>query len=271
MLLTPPLPAGNQTTPGLRGATVIHIAILQSMSSNPDSGSVKGPLITGAASVLSALIGAGTAIFVASTTGHLTTPSDTREFLRVKQENMRLLQENEGLKEENAGLRQENTGLKQQNASLHDEIAQIRPEPSHDSKAQESLVTESTTRVDDFVSRLDGCQKSTSGVTCVVRVMNNKEDRVVRLYNNWTSIVDSTGNEQKAKVATLGASTNPYPWTYAETTLPVNVPVRATITFGRVDSNVNHLSILTLGIQCVGVTNGMPDKEQIQFRDITLH
>ena len=99
---------------------------------------------------------------------------------------MRLLQENEGLKEENAGLRQENTGLKQQNASLHDEIAQARPEPSHDSKAQESPATENTTRVDDFVSRLEGCQKNTSGVMCVVRVMNTKEDRVVRLYNNWT-------------------------------------------------------------------------------------
>lgn len=240
------------------------------MSSNADSGSVKGPLITGVASVLSALIGAIAAIFVASRTGHLTTPDDTREFQKTKQENIRLLQENEGLKQENAGLRQESIGLKQQNASLHNEIAQTRSDFSQNSQAQERPATESTTRVDDYVSRLDGCQKNTSGVTCVVRVMNTKEDRTVRLYNAWTSIVDSTGNEQKAKIAMLGASTNSFPWKYAETTLPANVPVRATVTFGRVDSDVNRLSILTLGIECVGVTNGMPDKENIQFRSIPL-
>jgi regulator of replication initiation timing len=212
------------------------------MPSNP---TVVAAGIGAAATVLAACI-------TAVTTGyHLTPTSDTREFQKTKQENMRLLQENEGLKAEIAGLRQENTGLKQQNASLHDEIAQTRSDPSHDSQAQERPATESTTRVDDYVSRLDGCQKSTSSVTCVVRVMNTKEDRAVRLYNDWTSIVDSTGNEQKAKVATLGASTNPYPWMYAETTLPANVPVRATVTFGRVDSDVNRLSILTLGIQCL--------------------
>ncbi len=146
-------------------------------------------------------------------------------------------------------MRQENTGLKQQNASLHDEIAQSPPDSSHDSQAHGTPAAESTTeRAGDFVSRLDGCQKSNSGVTCVVRVMNTKEDRVVRLYNDWTSIVDSTGNEQKAKIAKLGASTNRYPWMYAETTLPTNVAVRATLTFGRVDSDVTRPSILTLRI-----------------------
>jgi hypothetical protein len=228
------------------------------------SESVKGP-------VLSALITAGATILVAWMTGHLTTPSDTREFQKTKQENSRLAQENEGLKAEIAGLRQENTGLKQQNASLDDEIAHSRSDPPpHDSQPQGVPADDTTQKVGDFVSRLDACQKSIHGVTCVVRIMNTKEDRVVRLYNDWTSIVDSTGNEQKARVAKLGASTNAYPWMYAETNLPTNVPVRATLTFGRVESNVTRLSILTLGIQCRGVENGMPDKEQIEFRDIPL-
>ncbi len=221
-------------------------------------------VIGAAATVLAACIAA------VATGYHLTPTSDTREFQKTKQENMRLLQENEGLKQENAGLRQENTGLKQQNASLHDEIAQASSDTPHDSQARESPAADNTTaRVDDFVSRLDGCEKSTSGVTCVVRIMSIKEDRVVRLYNDWTSIVDSAGNEQKAKVARIGASTNPMLWVYAETTLPTNVPVKAIVSFGRVDSDVNRLSILTLGMQCL-VSNGMPDKEQIQFRGITL-
>jgi hypothetical protein len=61
------------------------------MASTAESGSVKGPLITGVALVLSALIGAAASILVAFTTGHLTTPSDTREFQKAKQENTRLL------------------------------------------------------------------------------------------------------------------------------------------------------------------------------------
>jgi hypothetical protein len=99
--------------------------------------------------------------------------------------------------------------------------------------------------------------------------MNTKADRVVRLFSDWTSIVDSRGNEQKPTVARIGASTNPFPYGYAETTLPTNVPVKVTITFGGVDSDINRLSILTLGLQCL-VTNGMPDKEELQFRGIPL-
>ncbi len=227
------------------------------MASHADSGTVKGALINAAALVLAVLIGAGATIYGTFATGHLTTPSDAREAQKTKQENARLLQENEGLKAESEGLRQEITGLKQQNASLNDEVAQARSNPSHDSQAQEppAAADSTTVKVDDFVSRLDKCQKNTSGVTCRVRIMNTKEDRVVRLYNDWTRIVDSTGTEEKAKVATLGASTNPYPFMYAETNLPTNVFVGTTVTFGRVDVDINRLSILTIGIQIVGVTN----------------
>ncbi|HEX4769883.1 MAG TPA: hypothetical protein VH351_03565 [Bryobacteraceae bacterium] len=77
------------------------------MASNAQSENIKGPVISALAVVLSALIGGGATIFGTFATGHLTTPSDTREFQKTKQENMRLLQENEGLKEENTGLRQE--------------------------------------------------------------------------------------------------------------------------------------------------------------------
>lgn len=233
----------------------------KSMALDVRSETIKGPLINATAVVLSALITAGTTILVTWMTGHLTTPADIREFQKTKQEN-------EGLKQENAGLRQENAGLKQQNASLHDEIAKTQSDSSNNSQAQEGFSPESTTeRADDLVSRLHECHKTTSSVMCVVRVMNVKEDRVARLYNDWTSIVDLTGNEQKARVARLGASTNPYPWAFAETTLPTNVAVRATVTFGRVDPNVSRLSILTIGIQCPGAT---PEREQIQFRDIPL-
>jgi hypothetical protein len=239
------------------------------MGPNTPSESIKGPLISGLAVVLSALISSVATIFGTFATGHLTTPSDTREFQKTKQENTRLQQDSVGLQQENSGLRQENTGLKQQNASLHEELAQGSTSPV--SQPQESAAAESKTQTaDDFVSQLDGCKKTTGAVTCVLRVTNTKQDHVVRLYNNWTSIVDSAGNEQQAKVARIGASTSPSIWGFAETTLPTNVPVKVSLTFEGVDSDVNRLSILTLGMQCL-VNNALPEKETIQFRSIPLH
>jgi hypothetical protein len=118
--------------------------------------------------------------------------------------------------------------LKRQNMSLHEELAQDSTSPR--TQPQESPTAEGKTEtVDDFVSQLDGCKKSTVEITCVVRITNTKQDRVVRLYNDWTLIVDSTGTEQKAKVVRIGASTNQYPGMSAETTLPTNVPVKATV------------------------------------------
>ena len=80
----------------------------------------------------------------------------------------------------------------------------------------------------------------------------------------------STGNEQKAKTAAIGAGIALYTGFYAETTLPTNVPVKVRVTFDGVDENVTRLSLLTLGIQPRGAS-GLPDKEVIQFRNIPLH
>ena len=71
-----------------------------------DNGSdtVKGHLILGTATVIAALIGVAT-VFVGTRTGYWTSPNDTREFQKTRQNNARLVQENEGLRQENVGLR----------------------------------------------------------------------------------------------------------------------------------------------------------------------
>ena len=237
------------------------------MPLNNDPGGVKGPLINAIALIISALIGAGATVFGVFTTGHLTTPNDTREHQKTKQENARLLQENDGLKEENAGLRQENTGLKRQNASLREEIAQSSTSATAQPQKSSAAESKTETEVDNFMFQLDGCKRSAGGLTCVMRVTNTKQDRAVIIYSNSTSIVDSKGNEQKAKVVKIGASTMP---TAAETTLPTNVPIKATLNFGDVDSDVNRLFILVVGMQYL-VSNGAPENERVQFRDIPLH
>lgn len=240
------------------------------MASNADSGNVKGHLILGICSIISALIGVAGTVAVASGTGHLITPSDTREFQKAKQENARLLQENEGLKEEGAGLRQEIEGLKRLNSNLPEsDTAQSPALPT--SQQQDPSAANRTETVDNFVSQLDGCKKNRNGaVTCMMKVTNTKPDRVVRLYGDWTSIIDSAGNQQKAKLARIGASTAPTPWMFAETTLPTNVAVKVTVGFEGVDADINRLSILTIGMQSL-VSNGMPEKEEFQFRGVPLN
>lgn len=242
------------------------------MAANAHSESLKGAFITATGSVIAALIGAGAAVFVASITGHLTTPGDTRALERDRQENIQLTRDKAGLQEQIAGLRQENEGLTKQIVSLREASASIESSP----KAQplsSAPAGSKTVKVDQFIAELDGCEKSAGAVTCVAKLTNTKTDLVARLFNAWTSIIDPNGNEQIAKTVAMGAGTSPYdsgPFSFAETTLPTNVPVKVRVSFGGVDENATRLSLLSLGFEPRGA-GGLPFKEIIQFRNIPLH
>jgi hypothetical protein len=225
------------------------------MPSNPESGNLKAAVIHGTAIVVAALIGVGGTIFVASKTGRLTTPSDTRELQKDREENTR--------------LKRENSGLQQENASLRDEIAQCKtPSATPSSPPNESSAQ--VEAVGNFVSRLDGCEKSAGAVTCAVRVTNTKQDRLVRLYNDRVSMIDSAGNEQKPSVVRFGASTNMIPAWFAQTILPTNIPVKVSVRFEGVEPDVSGLARLALGFEWGPIT-GDTDKVQIEFRNIPLH
>jgi hypothetical protein len=123
--------------------------------------------------IVVALIGAATTLIVASQTGHLTTPSNTREFQKDKEENTRV-------KTENAGLEQENRSLREQLTQCSSNTM-ITPAAATPSIPSESGGQTQTTG--NFISRLDGCEKSAAGVNTIL-VTNTRQERVVRLYND---------------------------------------------------------------------------------------
>jgi hypothetical protein len=217
------------------------------MDSKVGSESIKGPVINALGLRIAAIIGVAGTVGVAALTGHLTTPSDTREFQKD---------------------RIENTRLQQQIAALREELANKRrpvSEPSASNLPEETVET-----VGDYESHLAGCNKRQDTVTCVVRIANTKREHPIRVYNSTTSIIDSEGNEIKASVVSAGASTSKSPFQYAETLLPTNVPVKVSLGFSGIESQINHLSMLGIAVEGI-MENGFIEKMQIEFRNIPLN
>jgi hypothetical protein len=217
------------------------------MDSKAGSENVKGPVINALGVIIAAVIAATGTIVVAERTGHLTTPSEMREFQKDKIENTR---------------------LQQQIAALREElVAKTRLVAG---SAESSRSGETVETVGDYESHLAGCNKRQDTVTCVVRIANTKREHPIRVYNSTTSIIDSEGNEIKASVVSAGASTSKSPFQPAETLLPTNVPVKVSLGFSGIESQINHLSMLGIAVEGI-MENGFIEKTQIEFRNILLN
>jgi hypothetical protein len=139
--------------------------------------------------VIAAVVTAGATLLIASRTGHLTTPGETREFQKDKQENVQ--------------LQQQIVGLQQQNTALRKELAAKLPLPTsvpEASGSSDDLVMNGGT----FVAHLVGCSKQQDTATCAVKITNKKQERSIRFYVSKSSVIDSDGNEIKPDVVIAG-------------------------------------------------------------------
>lgn len=109
---------------------------------------------------------------------------------------------------------------------------------------------------------LQGCRLSGSEITCNFLVTNSGDDRNVTLcspcWANRSRAVDMNGNEYLGQAATLGQDRGPEP----RATLASGIPLRASITFGRVKP--------TSGLKLLEVSFRARGDYQVKFHDIPL-
>lgn len=129
--------------------------------------------------------------------------------------------------------------------------------------AQSSAVTAEVgvpVEVNRFSVKMRGCEKqATSAIVCYATVTNLAGDREFALFGRGSRIIELDGNELPGQSAELGSRGG---W-YADNTLISGIPIRGSITFGGVATNVNQVAVLEVLV-------GAGSEFKLQYRNVPL-
>jgi TolB-like protein len=136
------------------------------------------------------------------------------------------------------------------------------PQPDTTSAQTKAAKYDFVIEKDDFNFELWQCKLSGTTLTCYLIITNNGADRELYLYGNamgvGSRIVDQFGNEVWAKSAGLG---NQAYYGYAQSRLISGIPLKGSVRFENVSSNLTLLAVLE--INCGGNT-------KVQFRNVPI-
>lgn len=125
----------------------------------------------------------------------------------------------------------------------------------------------SRVEVKQFVFELKECKKLGDRITCELLITNNDKDQWLQVqssqYDNPTRMIDTKGNENIVAGIQFGAKKGDI-----RTTLVTGVPVKATILFEPVSTDVDKLSLLE--IYCSREIEYVVESFSAQFRDVPL-
>jgi TolB-like protein len=115
-----------------------------------------------------------------------------------------------------------------------------------------------------FTFTLQKCERSGDSVTFYFIITNNKEDRVLSLYNNSGRVIDNLGNEYTSQLVQLGQSIARRNYTgIAESNLVSDVPIKASINFDIIEAEAEFIRILEIYLH--GDENFKVQFHNIQF------
>ncbi len=130
---------------------------------------------------------------------------------------------------------------------------------------------------DNFLFELKGCKSVDNSITCDLVITNKDDDRVLGISNDIyllktgifvdkktrpTRIVDTFGNEYRAKLIQFGGKKEERP----QTLLVKNISARAVLIFEKISPLPDKLSILEIGL-----FDGSNKVINLRFQDIPVH
>lgn len=114
-----------------------------------------------------------------------------------------------------------------------------------------------------FLFALQGCQRQDELVVCSFLVTNKEDDRLLKLMNS-NRIIDEYSNQFIDIYRSLGSNKSDY--NYVSEILVRDVPLKGSVTFKKVSSQLNRLLLLELSTY-----DENSDKEmRIQFRNVSI-
>lgn len=124
------------------------------------------------------------------------------------------------------------------------------------------LQAEQKIEANEFTFTLQKCERSGDSVTFYFIITNNKEDRVLSLYNYSGRLFDNLGNEYTSQLVKLGQSVARRSYTgIAASNLVSNVPIKASINFDKIEAEAQFIRILEIYVH--------GDQEfKVQFRNV---